>query len=186
MKHMTIKDISFIIILSSLCITGYAQTNKSLDNYCICQNQDSTSYFNKDNLASARVLDIGMNMALISKTIIIGSCWEFVNEVYKRAGVALTKKTIFKSRLKGPYANPKLLEPGDWIYHINKSYNNIEHSAIFICWKDFKNKIAITLSYAGMNRSVPASYGAYDISKIFAIFRPFDPSEAINKSFNNE
>lgn len=186
MKKNIIKIISLIIILSCVFINGFSQTNKSLDNYCICQNQDSSSYFNKDNLASGRVLDIGMNMALISKSIIIGSCWEFVNEVYKRAGVALTKKTIFKSRLNGPYANPKLLEPGDWIYHINKSYNNIEHSAIFICWKDFKNKIAITLSYAGMKRSVPASYGAYDISKIFAIFRPADPNEPINKSLNNE
>ena len=33
-------------------------------------------------------------------------------------------------------------------------------------------KIAITLSYAGMNRSVPANYGTYDLSNIFAIFRP--------------
>jgi hypothetical protein len=115
-----------------------------------------------------------MNLALISKTIIIGSCWDFVNEVYKRAGVSSAKKTIFKSKLKGPYANPKLVKPGDWVYHINKSYNNIEHSAIFVCWKDFDKKLAITLSYAGMKRSVPASYGTYDLSNIFAIFRPIE------------
>jgi hypothetical protein len=115
-----------------------------------------------------------MNLALISKTIIIGSCWDFVNEVYKRAGVSSAKKTIFKSKLKGPYANLKLVKPGDWVYHINKSYNNVEHSAIFVCWKDLDKKLAITLSYAGMKRSVPASYGTYDLSNIFAIFRPIE------------
>ena len=41
-----------------------------------------------------------------------------------------------------------------------------------ICWKDFDKKLAITLSYAGMKRSVPASYGTYDLSNIFGIFRP--------------
>lgn len=160
-----------------VCFTmGNSQTNKQLDkssnNFCLCQNQDTSNYVVTENIGSNRVLEIGMDMALFSKTIILGSCWDFVNEVYKRAGVTASKKTIFKSKLKGPYANQNLVKPGDWVYHINKSYNNIEHSAIFICWKDFKNKIAITLSYAGMNRSVPANYGTYDLSNIFAIFRP--------------
>lgn len=158
------------------CTVTNSQTNKQLEkssnNYCSCQNQDTSNYVVNENIGSNRVLEIGMDMALFSKTIIIGSCWDFVNEVYKRAGATATKKTIFKSKLKGPYANQNLVKPGDWIYHINKSYNNIEHSAIFVCWKDFKNKIAITLSYAGMNRSVPANYGTYDLSNIFAIFRP--------------
>jgi len=175
-----LSSLKICIIFACLffIINANSQVNKQLEkssiNYCSCQNQDTLNSITIENSASNRVLDIGMNMALISKTIIIGSCWEFVNEVYKKAGVSTTKKTIFKSKLKGPYANPNIVKPGDWIYHINKSYNHIEHSAIFICWKDFEKKLAITLSYAGMRRSVPASYGTYDLSNIFAIFRPID------------
>ncbi len=185
LKSKKNNDDMHITQLLKICLTCFgvvcftianSQTNKQLEkssnNYCSCQNQDSSNYVVNENLGSKSVLEIGMDMALFSKTIIIGSCWDFVNEVYKRAGVSASKKTIFKSKLKGPYANHNLVKPGDWIYHINKSYNNIEHSAIFVCWKDFENKIAITLSYAGMNRSVPANYGTYDLSNIFAIFRP--------------
>jgi len=178
MNILSIKKISVIFSCLFLFKKGKAQINKQLEksstNYCLCQNQDTTNIIINENTASNRILDIGMNIALISKTIIIGSCWDFVNEVYKRAGVSSAKKTIFKSKLKGPYANPNLVKPGDWVYHINKSYNNIEHSAIFVCWKDFDKKLAITLSYAGMKRSVPASYGTYDLSNIFAIFRPIE------------
>ena len=176
MYNLSTKKTSIIFGCLCLFIKGNSQINKQLErsstNYCLCQNQDTTNSIANENTASYRILDIGMNMALISRTIIIGSCWDFVNEVYKRAGVANTKKTIFKSKQKGPYAKPNLVKPGDWVYHINKNYNNIEHSAIFVCWKDFEKKLAITLSYAGMNRSVPASYGTYDLSNIFGIFRP--------------
>lgn len=178
MNILSIKKISIIFSCLFLFKKGKAQINRQLEisstNYCLCQNQDTTNIVINENTASNRILDIGMNLALISKTIIIGSCWDFVNEVYKRAGVSSAKKTIFKSKLKGPYANPKLVKPGDWVYHINKSYNNVEHSAIFVCWKDLDKKLAITLSYAGMKRSVPASYGTYDLSNIFAIFRPIE------------
>jgi hypothetical protein len=178
MKNLTAQKICLVFACLFFIINGNAQVNKQLEksstNYCLCQNQDSINNTTIENTASKRILDIGMNMALISKTIIIGSCWEFVNEVYKRAGVSSSKKTVFKSKLNGPYANPILVKPGDWVYHINKSYNNIEHSAIFVCWKDFEKKLAITLSYAGRNRSVPANYGTYDLSDIFAIFRPIE------------
>lgn len=176
MNIMQLKIIGLVCFGLFFCSVANSQTDKQLEkssnNYCSCQNQDTTNYVANENLGSNRVLEIGLDMALFSKTIIIGSCWDFVNEVYKRAGVTANKKTIFNSKLKGPYANQTLVKPGDWIYHSNKSHNNIEHSAIFVCWKDFENKIAITLSYAGMKRSVPANYGTYDLSNIFAIFRP--------------
>jgi hypothetical protein len=179
MKNKVLANKIFLLLACLFFIVNAnSQVNKQLEkssiNYCSCQNQDTLNSTTIENSASNRILDIGMNMALISRTIIIGSCWDFVNEVYKRAGVSSSKKTIFTSKLKGPYANPNLVKPGDWIYHINKSYNNIEHSAIFVCWKDFEKKLAITLSYAGMKRSVPASYGTYDLSNIFAIFRPIE------------
>lgn len=124
-----------------------------------------------------KVLQTGRQMAIIDKTIVRGSCWDFVNAVFKQSGAEQNKKVIFRSKKGGPYAKPDMVQPGDWIYHINHSYNNIEHSAIFVCWKDFEKRIAITLSYAGMNRSQPAKYGTYSLKSIYSIFRAVTPTE---------
>lgn len=111
-------------------------------------------------------------MALIDMSIIKGSCWDFVNEVYHRSGFANSKETVFTSVKKGPFAESSIVQPGDWIYHVNHQFNNTEHSAIFICWKDFEKRIAVTLSYAGMNRNSPAKFGEYHLDHIYSIFRP--------------
>ena len=142
--------------------------DESWKHYCDCE----TSPTSTANLLGQKVLDLGYEIALIKKEVIKGSCWDFVNEVYKRAGAAETMATIYKSKLSGPFAAAQLVQPGDWIYHINHQFNNIEHSAIFICWKDYKKRIAITLSYSGMNRNVPAKYGEYELNSIYNIFRP--------------
>jgi hypothetical protein len=122
-----------------------------------------------------KILAVAQKMAIIDKDIVRGSCWDFVNEVYKRAGSSSNKKAIFRSKKGGPYANPSMVQPGDWIYHVNYEYKGIEHSAIFVCWKDFEKRIAITLSYAGMNRNQPAKYGTYNLKGIYSIFR--NPTE---------
>lgn len=142
--------------------------DESWRHYCDCETSPATT----NNLLGQKILNLGYEIALLKKEVIKGSCWDFVNEVYKRAGASETMETIFKSRQSGPFAAAQLVQPGDWIYHINHQYNNIEHSAIFICWKDFKKRIAITLSYSGMNRNVPAKYGEYELNSIYNIFRP--------------
>lgn len=143
--------------------------------YCDCE----TNFYTPDSLngisAGTKVLETGYTMALISKSIVQGSCWDFVNEVYRRAGFKEAKKTVFKSKKSGPFALATMVQPGDWIYHINHEFRNNEHSAIFVCWKDFKRRIAITLSYAGMNKSVPGKYGEYSLTSIYSIFRPSFP-----------
>ncbi|MBL7996243.1 DUF2914 domain-containing protein, partial [bacterium] len=53
----------------------------------------------------------------------------------------------------------------------NHSYNNIEHSAIFIEWIDIENKIALMLSYGGESRREPARYIPYDLSSVYGITR---------------
>lgn len=70
------------------------------------------------------------------------------------------EKNKFFIQKAGPYADCSILRAGDWIYHINYSYGGVEHSAIFVCWKDKEEKIAITLSYVGQNRLKPGRLGS--------------------------
>jgi len=150
-------------------INGLEKNN--LENYCQCEhvfiNADSSSESNGNFI----ILKTGQQMAF-NKSIIKGSCWDYVNEVYSRSGFSKSKETIFSSRKNGPFAPSNLVKPGDWIYHINHQFNNGEHSAIFICWKDFAKRIGITLSYAGMNRNTPGKFGEYQLNNIYSIFRP--------------
>jgi len=170
------RYILFFAVFSMLSCLVMAQKNiaqkSSLDNYCQCEHvflNNDTSTTNKGGL---KILQTGYQMALIDMSIIKGSCWDFVNVVYNRSGFANAKQTIFSSQKKGPYAASSMVKPGDWIYHINHQFNNGEHSAIFICWKDFAKRIAITLSYVGMNRNAPGHFGEYHLDNIYSIFRP--------------
>lgn len=115
------------------------------------------------------MLRTGYHMSFVSKTVVQGSCWGFVNAVYKKAGVS--KETIFTSKEGGPYAKADLLQPGDWIYHVNYSFRNVGHSAIFVCWKDKAKKQAITMSYVGMNRSVPGRLDVAYLKGVYSVFR---------------
>ena len=113
-------------------------------------------------------------MTLIDKVIIPGGCWDYANEVYNRAGYPnqpRKRQTIFKSSKSGPYANISLIQPGDFLYYINHSYGDIEHSAIFVDWVDYNNKQALMLSYGGENRYEPARYLPYDLSSVYRIIR---------------
>ena len=163
MYNLSTKKTSIIFGCLCLFIKGNSQINKQLErsstNYCLCQNQDTTNSIANENTASYRILDIGMNMALISKTIIIGSCWDFVNEVYKRAGVANTKKTIFKSKQKGPYAKPNLVKPGDWVYHINKNYNDVN-----LWW--YSNKTQSAIKEFALKFSKTTYFPAFNLSRL--------------------
>ncbi len=169
---MRSKCLSAFFSLIIFVAPSIAQTDRSTQNYCLCQEESSIQQAKQLDSASLRVLEIGRQMALITKTVILGSCWDFVNEVFNRAGVAASKRVIFKTKKAGPYADSRLVQPGDWVYHVNHNSNNIDHSAIFICWKDYATRQAVTLSYAGRNRNVPGRYGVYDLRSIFAIFRP--------------
>jgi len=168
--------ISITLLLLVFFVAGNGQQVNSASSLyqpdCGCETKYVASDSAADLSASDKVLKVGYLISQVSKTIVQGSCWDFVNEVYKRAGVSESKKTVFRSKKSGPYAPSSLVKPGDWVYHVNHQFNNIEHSAIFVCWKDFQKRIAITLSYAGMNKKVPAKYGEYSLRSIYSIFRP--------------
>jgi hypothetical protein len=120
------------------------------------------------------ILATGRKMALDEKTIVKGSCWTWVNEVFNQSGYGSNKKVVFKSKKTGPYADLEMIMPGDWLYYINYSYRGIEHSGIFVYWKDFEKKLGVVLSYGGRNRNEPGRYLTYDLKSVYYITRAFD------------
>lgn len=127
---------------------------------------------NKASGDGKKVLETGRVMTLTNKEILPGSCWDYANAVYDRAGFGWgQREEIFKSVKEGPFVDIKRIKYGDWLYYINHSYGGIEHSAIFVEWIDFGNKLALMLSYGGEQRQQPARYLPYDLSNVYGITR---------------
>jgi hypothetical protein len=142
---------------------------KHLQN-CCCLSDEACP--NVTSAGGLRIIKEGYQMAVISRTVVRGSCWDFINRVYSNAGYQqANRETIYKGNKGSKYPTPELLHPGDWVYHVNYSYHNVGHSAIFICWKDYDKRMAVTLSYVGQNRSAPGKYGVYDLSGIYNVMR---------------
>lgn len=112
--------------------------------------------------------------AMIEKReVVVGACWDYINTVYNRAGYSKKERvTIYKSKLKGPYASADLVLPGDWLYFVNHSYHGIEHSAIFVRWTNKEKKEALMVTYAGQKKKKPATYQKYVLTNIYNIIRP--------------
>ena len=121
--------------------------------------------------AAREVISTARAMTLNERTIIQGGCWDYLNAVFKRAGV--TRDTIHQGVYRqGPYANSNDIQVGDWLYYINHGYRGIEHSGLFVGWVDESAKQALMLSYAGESRREPARYKVYDLSNVYQIMRP--------------
>lgn len=105
--------------------------------------------------------------------IVLGSCWDYIDEVYNRAGYPAKKQTsIYQSKFKGPYLEDQtLIEPGDWLYYVNHSYGEGEHSGIFVEWTDYNLREALIISYAGGRRNTPARYKTYILDNVYNIIR---------------
>ncbi len=125
----------------------------------------------QSNRAAREVVSTARKMALNERAIVQGGCWDYLDAVFKRAGV--TRDTVHKGTYgQGPYANSSEIEVGDWLYYINHGYNGVEHSGLFVGWVDERAKQALILSYAGENRREPARYRVYDLSNVYQIMRP--------------
>jgi hypothetical protein len=106
-------------------------------------------------------------------------CWDYINQIYSRAGYPHKKRQVlYDGRKKGPYADLQDVQPGDWLYYVNHSYKNIEHSAIFIEWVSRERNEALMLSYAGENKAEVARYKTYDLSSVYRIIRPSEAPRA--------
>lgn len=126
--------------------------------------------------AARSILSEGRKMALEERLIVRGSCWDYINEVFRRAGYAARRETVFKSKETGPYATLFDIAPGDWLYHVNYSYGTV-HSGIFVYWEDEERMIGTTLSYGGEHRNAPGRYRTYDLSGVYQVIRPAGSSE---------
>ena len=114
---------------------------------------------------------IGDMMA--AEEVIVGACWDYLNEAFNRAGYpSQRREIIFKgSYERGPYADNDLIKPGDWLYYVNHSYNDIQHSGLFIRWQNRAKNKALIFSYAGEGRKNPARMRVYHMDKVYQIQR---------------
>ncbi|MBK8170705.1 MAG: hypothetical protein IPK60_10250 [Sandaracinaceae bacterium] len=117
-----------------------------------------------------RVLEMARTM-INDVTIVRGSCWDWVHEVYTRARGDTER--VFGSRLTGPFGDTALIEPGDWIY-LNHVEGGGTHSAIFVAWADEPSRVALMVSYAGGRSNTPGRFGQYDLSAVYRIMRLSD------------
>lgn len=131
------------------------------------------------NPIAQKILYQARLMSLFNREIIRGGCWHYVNTVFNRAGFPnKARKIVHQGTYKhGPYAKANDIEAGDWLYHINYGYKNIEHSGMFITWVDKDNYQALMLSYAGEGRKEPARYKVYDLRSVYQITRAVEASE---------
>lgn len=105
--------------------------------------------------------------------VVTGACWDYANAVYVRAGFGETRRqVVFKCGKRGLFAEPRLIQGGDWLYLVNDSPPAYEHSAIFVRWIDQARKRALLLTYAGRDRRTPGEYEAYTLSTVYTIIRP--------------
>ncbi len=129
-------------------------------------------YITSAEAGAKKVLRTARSMVR-KREIIRGSCWNWLDTAYRRAGFPRGKRSVvFAGTKKGPYARLSHLRPGDWIYHINHSYGGIEHSGMFIRWYDRGRNRALMLSYGGEGRRQPGRYRVYDITHTYRIIRP--------------
>ncbi len=108
-----------------------------------------------------------------NRVIIRGSCWDFINAVYTRAGYPEAKRYyVMKGRQSsGPFAKPHQIKKGDWLYFINHSWHNSPHSGIFVKWVNKKKRIARILSYQGQSKRKPGRYRNYKLTNVYTIIR---------------
>lgn len=118
-----------------------------------------------------KVLETARSM-IAKKEIVVGGCWDFINAVFNRAGFGEKhRETIYKSKLQGPFLDDDLIQAGDWLYFVNHSYNDIEHSAIFVAWIDKEKKEALMVNYVGEKKKKPAFYKKFIIDEVYNVIR---------------
>lgn len=182
------KNLKIILILNMMLLAACSSINslhkpatkkKATYQQSATINQNDADYLGlilaAEQNSTGRVREIlvqARKMTLFERTIIQGGCWDYLDVVWTRAGVSRQQRqVVFQSSKKGVYATPEQLRIGDWLYHINYEFNNIEHSGMFIGWVDRNKYLGVTLSYAGSNRREPARYRIYDLSGVYQITR---------------
>jgi len=122
--------------------------------------------------AARRVMQTVRKM-VEQRVVIRGACWDYLDAAFTRAGYPRGKRRIVHkgTKHKGPYAPASKIRSGDWLYYINHSYHDVEHSGLFIGWVDRAKRQGLIMSYAGQGRAEPARYRVYDLHHVYHIMR---------------
>lgn len=149
-------------------IFNKAATIRDLEKILNQAEDDAPTVEGRKILETARIM-------ITNQEVVLGSCWDYINALYNRTGFpSKFRATVFKSKLVGPYVQVQqnIINQGDWLYFINHSYNNVEHSGVFVAWTNLAKNEALIISYAGGNQAKPARYKIYDLSSVYNIMRP--------------
>ena len=88
--------------------------------------------------------------------------------VVDQAGILpATMKAVYQNPLEGPYADPSLIQSGDWLMFRNLVGAEIDHSAIFITWLDFDRKIGLVIDYVGQDRKELCRFDEFDLAEVY-------------------
>ena len=118
-----------------------------------------------------KILEVSRSM-ISNQEIFVGGCWNYINAVYDRAGVPSNLRvTIYKNKFEGPYASSDIIQGGDWLYFVNHSYSESEHSAIFVAWINEDKKEALMVNYVGGNKKKPGTYKRFIIDEVYNVLR---------------
>ncbi|MEY3089852.1 MAG: hypothetical protein RL113_168 [Pseudomonadota bacterium] len=161
--------------LIMLFVDGCSQRSSRAEYYKSNYQRDYKQILYAENHASVagkKVLKTGRAM-MLEDVRVHGGCWDYLNATYRKAGFPLSSlKKVFTGSMKGSFVHQDILKPGDWIYYINHSYHDIQHSGMFVGWADRSRNIGITLSYSGNNRCETLKYDRYDLSHVYSVMRP--------------
>lgn len=169
------KIIMLTMLLTSFNLFAFAPTDSDSFDKEKIENLEEILNLAEDNASviGRKILETSRIM-IANEEIILGSCWDYIDGTYDRAGFPeRNRKTVFKSKLIGPYVLEAQIEPGDWLYFINHSYGDVEHSGVFVAWTNLEKKEALVMSYPGGNQAKPARYKKYDLSSVYNIIRGY-------------
>lgn len=125
--------------------------------------------------AGERVLRMARRMVR-RRTIVRGSCFDYIERVFRRAGYGEGERTrVFSSVPEGPYADLSLIAPGDWLFIVHADREPIlTHSVIFVRWLDRAAGRAEVVSYAGGGARRPGGIVPYTLTRTYVIARARD------------
>ena len=178
------KIITLIVVLTSFNL--FAFDSFSLESTDSDYYEKRTPIANLEKILNQSEIDATENgrkilqtarAMILNQEIVLGSCWDYIDAAYNNAGFLDSQRlVVFKSKLQGPYVDDARIQGGDWLYFMNHSYGDVEHSSIFVAWTNFEKKEAIMISYSGGSKAVPARYKIYDLSSVYNIMRPRLPN----------
>jgi len=89
-----IISLLLVIVFCSSSILAQEDSSYVLVSLPECECADTSVNTSDFNSSGLKVLQVGREIAIINKEIVTGSCWDFVNYVYKKSGAE--KTSIFR------------------------------------------------------------------------------------------